>query len=103
MAPFFERHNVLVMPSLAQPAPAARRWGEGSWLHSVVASVRYAPMSATWNLAGYPAASVPLGVSPQGLPLAVQLVSTPGNESVLLGLAAQLERERPWRRHSPLY
>jgi amidase len=58
-------------------------------------------MTAAWNLAGYPAASVPAGVSPQGLPMAVQLVATPGNESLLLGLAAQLERERPWPRHAP--
>jgi amidase len=101
VAPFFERHDVLVMPTLAQPAPAARRWGEGSWLHSVVTSMRYAPMTAAWNLAGYPAASVPAGVGPQGLPLAVQLVTTPGRESLLLGLAAQLERERPWARHPP--
>jgi amidase len=101
LAPFFERHDVLVMPTLAQPAPPARRWGEGSWLHSVVTSLRYAPMTAAWNLAGYPAASVPAGVSPQGLPMAVQLVATPGNESLLLGLAAQLERERPWPRHAP--
>ncbi|MGI8328907.1 amidase [Actinomadura scrupuli] len=102
LAPFFERHDVLVMPTLAQPAPAARRWGEGSWLHSVVTSVRYAPMTGAWNLAGYPAASVPAGVGPRGLPLAVQLVATPGRESLLLGLAAQLERERPWPRHAPL-
>jgi amidase len=102
LAPFFERHDVLVMPTLAQPAPAARRWGEGSWLHSVVTSLRYAPMTGAWNLAGYPAASVPAGVSSQGLPLAVQLVATPGKESLLLGLAAQLERERSWPRHAPL-
>jgi amidase len=100
LAPFFERHDVLVMPALAQPAPLARRWGEGPWLHSMVTSLRYAPMTATWNLAGYPAASVPAGVSSRGLPLAVQLVATPGNESRLLGVAAQLERELPWPRHA---
>jgi amidase len=103
LAPFFERHDVLVMPTLAQLAPHARRWGEGSWMHSVVTSLRYAPMAGAWNLAGYPAASVPAGLSPEGLPLAVQLVATPGKESLLIGLAAQLERQHPWPRHAPFF
>lgn len=98
VAPFFENHDVLLMPSLAQFAPAARRWGTGSWLRSVIASMRYAPMAAAWNLAGYPAASVPFGVAENGLPLAVQLVSRPGNEGLLFGLAEQLEN---WPRHAP--
>jgi amidase len=60
-------------------------------------------MAGAWNLAGYPAASVPAGLSPEGLPLAVQLVATPGKESLLIGLAAQLERQHPWPRHAPFF
>lgn len=101
LAPFFEAHDVLVMPTLAQYAPRARRYGEGSWLRSVVTSLRYAPMTGAWNLAGYPAASVPAGLGPNGLPMAVQLVAAPGGEAMLLGLAAQLERVRPWARLAP--
>jgi amidase len=98
VAPFFKSHDVLLMPSLAQFAPEARRWGSGSWMSSVVASMRYAPMAAAWNLAGYPAASVPVGVAENGLPLAVQLVTGPGNEALLFGLAEQLEN---WPRLAP--
>jgi amidase len=58
-------------------------------------------MTGTWNLAGYPAASVPAGLGPNGLPMAVQLVAAPGGEAMLLGLAAQLERVRPWARLAP--
>lgn len=103
LEPFFGIHDVLVMPALAQYPPAARRWGERSWLRSMALSVRYAPMTAAWNLAGYPAMSVPMGVGREGLPLSVQLVATPGNEPVLLGLAAQLEAARPWPRLAPSY
>jgi amidase len=46
---------------------------------------------------------VPAGVSESGLPLAVQLVATPGTEALLLALAAQLERHRPWTRFAPSY
>ncbi len=103
LKPFFDRHDVLVMPTLARPAPAARRWGEGSWLRSVVTSLTYAPMTGAWNLAGFPAAAVPIGPDAGGLPGSVQLVAAPGGEPVLLGLAAQLERARGWRRHAPAY
>jgi amidase len=58
-------------------------------------------MTGVWNLAGYPAATVP--VPADGLPGAVQLVATPGREDLLLSLAAQLEAARPWPRHAPGY
>jgi amidase len=101
VAPLFERRDVLVMPTLAQRAPKAKRWGSGGWLPSVFASATYAPMTAAWNLAGFPAATVPMGIGESGLPLSVQLVAPPGGESLLLGLAAQLEARRPWPRLAP--
>jgi amidase len=115
LAPFFDRCDVLVMPSLAWPCPPARRWGERSWTRSVVAALRFAPMTGVWNMAGYPAASVPAPPVPAphsasvlsspsaSLPGSVQLVAAPGGESLLLALAAQLERARPWPRHAPAY
>ncbi|WP_331766389.1 amidase family protein [Embleya sp. NBC_00896] len=103
MAPFFDRFDVVVMPTLAQPAPAARRWGQGSWSSSFVTSGRYAPMTVAWNLAGYPAATVPMGEGPNGLPSAVQLVGRPGSESLLLAVAARIEQARPWPRHAPAF
>jgi amidase len=101
LAPFFERHDVLVMPTLARPCPPARRYGERSWLRSVATGLMFAPMTGAWNLAGFPAASVP--VPGRGLPGAVQLVAALGREHVLLALAAQLERARGWPRHAPCY
>jgi amidase len=98
VAPLFERQDVLVMPTLAHPAPKV---GDRSWLRSVWWSTFYAPMTGPWNLAGFPAASVPMGVDASGRPLAVQLVAPPGKESVLLGVAAQLEAAHPWSRHAP--
>jgi amidase len=54
--------------------------------------------TALWNVTGNPAASVPAGVGPDGLPLAVQLVGRHGEEGTLLTLAAGLERARPFPR-----
>jgi amidase len=103
LRPFFDRYDLLVMPTLARPCPAARRSGEESWLRSVVTSLSYAPMTGGWNLAGFPAAAVPIGPAVGGLPGSVQLVAAPGGESLLLGVAAQLERTRGWLRHAPAY
>jgi amidase len=99
LAPFFDEYDVLLMPTLAQPCPPALRYGTRSWPRSVATALRFAPMTGVWNLAGYPAASVP--VPADGLPGAVQLVTTPGREELLLSLAAQLEKARPWPRHAP--
>jgi amidase len=101
LASFFDRYDVLVMPTLARPCPPARRYGERSWLRSVATALMFAPMTGVWNLAGFPAASVP--VPGQGLPGAVQLVAAPGREQTLLALGAQIERATPWRRHAPGY
>ena len=106
LEPFFDRHDLLVMPVLARPCPPARRWGERSWLRSVAMSLTFAPMTGIWNMAGFPAASVPVtgtGPDDMGLPGAVQLVAAPGREQLLLAVAAQMERARGWPRHAPAF
>ena len=54
-----------------------------------------------WNITGQPAASLPAGLTADGLPLAVQLVGRAHDETTLLSLAAQLEAERPWADRRP--
>lgn len=98
---FFSDIDVLVTPSLAQPPPRARAWSRRGWLANVLSNARYAPFAAPWNITGWPAMSVPAGLAPNGSPLGVQLVARPGGEAMLLGLAAQLERLRPWPRVAP--
>ncbi len=98
---FFAEHDVLLTPALARQPPPARAWAERGWLTNVWSNSRYAPFAAPWNLAGWPAMTVPAGLDRDGLPLAVQLVGRPGAEAQLLALAAQIERVRPWRRTAP--
>ncbi|WP_158888614.1 amidase [Amycolatopsis anabasis] len=96
---FFARHDVLVTPMLATLPPKARRWHERSWPANAFPSIRLAGFAGLWNLAGYPAMTVPVGRHPAtGLPIGVQLVAAPGGEARLLGLAAYLERVNPWPR-----
>ena len=95
---FFADHDVLVTPALAQSPIRSIAWSERGWVANVFANVRYAPFAAPWNVAGWPAMTVPTGIGPDGLPRAAQLVGRPGSEATLLGLAAQLEQRRPWQR-----
>ncbi|WP_406012542.1 amidase [Streptomyces sp. NBC_00984] len=48
------------------------------------------------NATGFPAISLPLGWSSQGLPLGVSLTAGWGRENLLLGVSAALEEALPW-------
>ncbi|HEY8470345.1 MAG TPA: amidase family protein [Longimicrobiales bacterium] len=101
MADSFRDLDLLVTPTLAAPPPRAVRWSERGWLANVVANARFAPFTGPWNYARWPAAAVPAGRHSSGVPLSVQLVTRPGGEGLLLGVARQLEALRPWPRHAP--
>jgi Asp-tRNA(Asn)/Glu-tRNA(Gln) amidotransferase A subunit family amidase len=55
------------------------------------------------NIAGNPAASLPLHWTPGGLPVGVQVIGRYGDEATVLRVSAQLEQARPWfDRRAPL-
>jgi len=63
--------------------------------------VQFTPLTSFVNVSGLPAITLPVGQSPDGLPVGVQLVGRPGGEHVLLALGAQLERRFRWQRRHP--
>jgi amidase len=100
--PLFDRFDILLTPTLAQPPLAAVAWAKRSWLSNLIANIRFAPLCAPWNLAGYPAATVPFGRHGCGTPIGLQLVGLPGREAALLAVARTLEQLHPWPRHAPV-
>ena len=54
-----------------------------------------------FNVTGQPAISLPLHWNDDGLPVGVQLVAPFGREDLLIRVAAQLERARPWAERTP--
>jgi len=97
----FDHFDVLMTPVATRPPVGAQEWEGKSAFRTVNEMGRVYPYTGVWNATGQPAASVPAGFTPDGLPLAVQLVGRPGDEHTLLSLAAQIEAERPWADRRP--
>jgi Asp-tRNA(Asn)/Glu-tRNA(Gln) amidotransferase A subunit family amidase len=53
------------------------------------------------NFTGHPAISVPAGLTPEGLPVGLQIVGRRFADSQVLAVAAALEHARPWAQHYP--
>jgi amidase len=53
------------------------------------------------NVAGTPAMSAPLGMSPDGLPIGSQFAAAKGREDLLYALAYELEAAQPWTTRTP--
>jgi Asp-tRNA(Asn)/Glu-tRNA(Gln) amidotransferase A subunit family amidase len=93
-----QMHDVPILLSAVSSAPAFRH-GEGTWHpgadHCYCDSMRY----CQWlNLTGFPGASVPVAVSPEGLPIGVQVIGRPHEEELVLAVAEQIEQARgPWQ------
>ncbi|WP_354684342.1 amidase [Cupriavidus necator] len=84
--------DYLVLPTCPCLAPAldASSIAIGGW----TGTVRQALMSYTapFNLAGFPAISIPLPAASGTLPAAMQIVARPGDDGALLKIALEMER-----------
>ena len=97
----FDRVDLLLTPTIAHRPPEV---GVLDGAGTVAAAFKSLPMiayTALWNVTGNPAASVPVGLADDGLPLAVQLVGRPHDETTIITVAAQLESARPWAQLRP--
>jgi amidase len=118
-APFFERYDVLLTPTLGappagigslQPSSAEVRLMRivnslnAGWLLKALGVIEplaaksfdYVPFTPLFNATGQPAMSVPLHWNDAGLPIGMQFVTRLGHDATLFRLAAQLEQAQPW-------
>ena len=97
----FDDVDVVITPGTATGPSrigAYQRRGAVATLLLVGARV---PFQEMFNVTGQPAAVVPWGFDRDGLPVSVQLVGRPSDESTLLSLSAQIESARPWAKRRP--
>jgi Asp-tRNA(Asn)/Glu-tRNA(Gln) amidotransferase A subunit family amidase len=87
-----ETYRVLICPVASIPA---FRHGERKWTVDGTEVEYLDAMSYTqwFNILGNPAVVVPVGRSPEGLPIGVQVVGRPFEEEVILAVAEQIERQ----------
>lgn len=91
----FERHDLLVTPTLAVASVPNGVLGpdsvDGEPIHPA------SDWQLTWhfNLTGHPAASIPAGLA-DGMPVGMQVVGPRYDDATVLAASAAVERERPW-------
>ncbi len=56
----------------------------------------YSPFCAVFNASGQPAASVPMHITSDGLPVGIHLAAPFGADEELIALCAEIEAARPW-------
>jgi aspartyl-tRNA(Asn)/glutamyl-tRNA(Gln) amidotransferase subunit A len=74
----FDSVEVLLTPATTGPAPDANSTGDPAF-------------NSPWSYTGFPTISFPAGLSPDGLPLAIQLVGRPWGEHELTPIAVWCE------------
>jgi amidase len=101
-ASFCAGYDLVLTPTLALP-PVPVGWAlepADPW-EQFERLLEFTPFTPAVNVAGLPAASVPLSWTDGGLPIGVQLIAASGGEPLLLRVAAQLEEVRPWAGRKP--
>jgi Asp-tRNA(Asn)/Glu-tRNA(Gln) amidotransferase A subunit family amidase len=94
---FMSRYDLILTPSTASTAFPLRQapktlGGErvdGTW-------TSYMPFSVAYNLSGAPTASVPAGLTSNGLPIGAMLAGRFGADALLLRVAAAVEARTTW-------
>lgn len=89
--------DVLATPTTPCTAPRIPRDALASGESNLPLTTRIMQYVQAANLAGLPAISVPCGKDPEGLPVGLQLMGRPWEESLLLRMAAVVEAGIPVR------
>lgn len=100
-ADLFARHELVLSPVLAHVTPPIGHISPtvafDDLLDRLIRYVAYTPLN---NIAGTPAISLPMGATPEGLPIGVHLSAAHGDERTLLEVAYALEAEQPFAKIS---
>lgn len=98
IANFMNDYDILLTPTLGEPPVPLGTFDAkpNNPVYGYYRAGKFAPFTATFNMTGQPAMSVPLFWNSEGLPIGSHFVGRLGDEATLLRLAGQLEIARPW-------
>ncbi len=100
---FFEDVDVYVTPVLGTPVPEIGHIDPVNLEPKEVnrRQARVFPFTPPFNFSGQPSMSLPLEVDSNGLPIGIMFTARYADEATLFRLAAQLEKEAPWKDRRP--
>jgi aspartyl-tRNA(Asn)/glutamyl-tRNA(Gln) amidotransferase subunit A len=89
----FDKYDLLLTPTIAvQPFEVLKNAPDGP---DGKPNMVWSPYTATFNLTRHPAASVPCGLSTDGLPVGLQIVSGHFKDALVLAAAHRYAKEHP--------
>ena len=107
MAQYFDSGpDILLTATLAEPPAKVGRFNHDTedylaYRIGPQGIFAYSPFCAIFNASGQPAASMPLAMSRDGLPIGIHLAAAYGNDEELIAVCAELERAQPWAERRP--
>ena len=95
----FEQFDMFLTPTLATPPPLLNvlRMDTSSFEEYWRKLFRVNPFCGIFNVTGQPAASIPMHITDERLPVGVQIAGKYADEERLLKLCRQLELASPWK------
>jgi aspartyl-tRNA(Asn)/glutamyl-tRNA(Gln) amidotransferase subunit A len=100
--PLFERYDLLLTPTVSVAPFGVGKLNPDGWPQHVWDWLPWASFSYPFNFTGQPAATVPAGFTPSGLPVGLQIVGRRFAETTVLQAAAAYEQARPWAGRRPV-
>jgi aspartyl-tRNA(Asn)/glutamyl-tRNA(Gln) amidotransferase subunit A len=98
---WFENWDFLLTPSVSVAAFPAERLMPSHWPQHEWDWVSWAEFSYPFNMSWNPAASVPCGFTPDGLPVGLQIVGRRFDDLGVLQASAAFEQAQPWADKRP--
>jgi aspartyl-tRNA(Asn)/glutamyl-tRNA(Gln) amidotransferase subunit A len=99
--PLFERYDLLLTPTVSVAPFGVGKLNPEGWPQHAWDWLPWASFSYPFNFTGQPAATVPAGFTPAGLPVGLQIVGRRFAETTVLQAAAAFEQARPWADRRP--
>jgi aspartyl-tRNA(Asn)/glutamyl-tRNA(Gln) amidotransferase subunit A len=99
--PLFRQYDLLLTPSLSVGAFPVNRLNPEHWPQHVWDWLPWASFSYPFNFTGQPAATVPCGFTPSGVPVGLQIVGRLRDDLTVLQASAAFESARPWAARRP--
>jgi amidase len=97
----FNEFDVILTPVLASTPPPIGELAPSRGMAAFDRVRDYVAYTPLQNGAGAPAMSVPLSMSPTGMPIGAHFAAARGQERILLELAYELEQAAPWAQRKP--